>query len=673
MTSMIFLVNDSSTEANAPVVRVSITQNSNGTLTFVLTQLGGYVGDLRGLFFDVADASLVGTLVASGSGLTDVKQADGKISDLGGGTNLNGLLGTSGGYDVGVEIGSAGLREADDVRSFTFVLDSTLRDLTLADFSGVNFGARVTSVGLDANLDGVFESSRSISAKTGEVTFQVAATTSDAKSVVEDTTASGNVLTNDGAGALDVLTVTGWSGGALGEAQTFAQLAGAKVTLNANGNYTVDTWDCDSLAAGQSVSKTFTYDVLQTNAEGTTAQTVSFQVTVTGINDAPTSANDSVTFDEDTAVTLTVGDFGAFSDVDAGDSLKAVQISTLPVNGALKLDGVNVTAGQSILVADITANKLVYTPAPNDESDEALSFKVVDQAGADSPAYTLTLDITPVADNLAPTDLIFTATSGAAGNSLPNGVFGQLSVVDPDGGVDPYLYSVASLTATTLAGGAASSYAGDITVSSTGAVSASGLDSDRVYELKVLVQQGAAMYDETFSIITGTNAGNTVSGAAVSGDDVIFGLGDNDIILAGSGNDTIFGQQQEDEIHGGEGSDTLTGGGGNDRFYFDTALGASNVDTITDFDSSGDRIYLKNTGAGLFGGITVTGILSAAAFDVVGSGPEATSNTRIIYDPATGGLFYDADGAGGTVAVQIAILGTTVHPTSITAAHFEVI
>ena len=54
MSSMVFLISDSSTGGIAPVVQVSITENSNGSLSFVLTKWPA-VGDLRGFFFDLAD------------------------------------------------------------------------------------------------------------------------------------------------------------------------------------------------------------------------------------------------------------------------------------------------------------------------------------------------------------------------------------------------------------------------------------------------------------------------------------------------------------------------------------------------------------------------------------------------------------------------------------------
>ena len=36
---------------------------------------------------------------------------------------------------------------------------------------------------------------------------------------------------------------------------------------------------------------------------------------------------------------------------------------------------------------------------------------------------------------------------------------------------------------------------------------------------------------------------------------------------------------------------------------------------------------------------------------------------RIIYDTTSGSLYYDADGNGSAAAIQVALLGSLVHPT----------
>src|SRR5438105_3258444 len=83
-------------------------------------------------------------------------------------------------------------------------------------------------------------------------------------------------------------------------------------------------------------------------------------------NHAPAGANKTVTTLEDTAYTFTAADFG-FSD--ASDSppntLSAVEVSTLPTAGALANNGVAVTTGQFISLANINSGKLTFSPAAN--------------------------------------------------------------------------------------------------------------------------------------------------------------------------------------------------------------------------------------------------------------------------------------------------------------------
>jgi hypothetical protein len=85
---------------------------------------------------------------------------------------------------------------------------------------------------------------------------------------------------------------------------------------------------------------------------------------VTAVNDAPTASNRTITTNEDTARALAVADFG-FADVDAGNTLQSVTLTSLPTAGSLKLNGVAVTANQVVSVADITAGHLIFTPAAN--------------------------------------------------------------------------------------------------------------------------------------------------------------------------------------------------------------------------------------------------------------------------------------------------------------------
>jgi len=126
----------------------------------------------------------------------------------------------------------------------------------------------------------------------------------------------------------------------------------------------------------------------------------------------------------------------------------------------------------------------------------------------------------------------------------------------------------------------------------------------------------------------------------------------------------IYGNTGDNIIDGQEGSDQLVGFLGQDSFAFTTALGASNIDRIFDFVAANDTILLDDA---IFTTLTA-GALPAGAF-VVGTAA-GDADDRILYNSATGALFYDADGNAGGAAVQFATLSSL--PT-ITASDFTVI
>lgn len=123
------------------------------------------------------------------------------------------------------------------------------------------------------------------------------------------------------------------------------------------------------------------------------------------VNDAPTGADVTLIATEDTTLTLGVADFG-FADID-GNALSAVTIVTLPAEGTLVLDGVAVTAGQSVPVQAIVDGLLQFVPAAeaSGAARASFSFRVQDDGGTANggvdlatSANTVTVDITPVND-----------------------------------------------------------------------------------------------------------------------------------------------------------------------------------------------------------------------------------------------------------------------------------
>jgi VCBS repeat-containing protein len=221
----------------------------------------------------------------------------------------------------------------------------------------------------------------------------------------------------------------------------------------------------------------------------------------------------------------------------------------------------------------------------------------------------------------------FTGTGNLAGNAIVGGAgddrliggAGAANELAGRGGNDTYVVAVAGDTITENAGG--------------------GIDT---------VETALASYRllaAEVENLTGTSA----SGQSLTGN------GGANFITGGSGNDVL---------NGGLGADILIGNAGADSYLFDSAPGGGNIDTITGFASGSDRILLDNGAfttlieGGLAPGAFVTG---TAALD---------ANDRIIYDSATGKLYYDADGNGAGAAVQFATLSG--HPI-VTAGDFGVI
>lgn len=170
---------------------------------------------------------------------------------------------------------------------------------------------------------------------------------------------------------------------------------------------------------------------------------------------------------------------------------------------------------------------------------------------------------------------------------------------------------------------------------------------------------------------TGNNLANTLIGNDASnrlwgnqGHDRLLGNHGDDRLYGGSGNDTLQGGSHDDVLAGGTGHDRLTGNAGADRFIFNTTLNAaSNVDTLLDFVSGMDSILLDDDIFRALGTVTSTSPLAAGKFyKAAGATAAHDGNDRIIYNPSTGALFYDADGQGGVEAVQFAQLGHSVHP-----------
>ena len=120
------------------------------------------------------------------------------------------------------------------------------------------------------------------------------------------------------------------------------------------------------------------------------------------VNSAPAAADKTLTVAANIASAVVASDFG-FSDVNAGDTLQKIQITKLPLKGALKVSGIAVTLSQQILVANLAGN-LTFTPYW-DESGTGYAnfeFKVSDGLAYSATAKTITLDVSVPASPASP-------------------------------------------------------------------------------------------------------------------------------------------------------------------------------------------------------------------------------------------------------------------------------
>jgi Ca2+-binding RTX toxin-like protein len=127
---------------------------------------------------------------------------------------------------------------------------------------------------------------------------------------------------------------------------------------------------------------------------------------------------------------------------------------------------------------------------------------------------------------------------------------------------------------------------------------------------------------------------------------------------------TIIGNAASNIISGRLGTDTLVGAGGNDFFLFNTTLGASNIDSVADFNVPADTIRVDNA---VFTTLAL-GTLTAAAFRIGTAAADASD--RIIYNNGTGALIYDSNGNAAGGAIQFAKLGVGL---ALTNADFVVV
>lgn len=251
-------------------VEITITELADGTLRFDINVLDttGSIGDLRGVFFDLADDSLTYGMSVTGTDVTDEMYKIDGVSNTGGGNNVNGdIVNEYGKFDVGVEIGTQGISN-DDIQSTSFILSHDTESLSLADLELQDMAIRLTSVG---DPDGARNGSLKLGGEVPEAQPEWIAN-DDVITVSETETAGDTELLDDGSASVlanDTEDGSAYSGTVLGVNGSSAHVGqmvvgsnGGLLMVNADGTVDFDAnGEFDALNDGESEQTIFTYEI----------------------------------------------------------------------------------------------------------------------------------------------------------------------------------------------------------------------------------------------------------------------------------------------------------------------------------------------------------------------------------------------------------------------------
>jgi Ca2+-binding RTX toxin-like protein len=173
--------------------------------------------------------------------------------------------------------------------------------------------------------------------------------------------------------------------------------------------------------------------------------------------------------------------------------------------------------------------------------------------------------------------------------------------------------------------------------------------------------EGFDVVESSVDFTLGANFENlTLLGTAVAG----TGNDLSNVLTGNAANNTLSGGQGNDDLIGGVGSDVLTGGEGLDRFTYGVGSTVeTGTDTITDFVRNTDLIVLSKQAFGL--ATSANNILSGTEFESVANDTQAAlSAARVVFSRASGGLFYNPNGATaefGTSGGKLATLNAVTN------------
>lgn len=176
-----------------------------------------------------------------------------------------------------------------------------------------------------------------------------------------------------------------------GETFTYSLVSGDTASFTISGNKLMSNEVFDYEGAKQSYSIV----IQATDSRGATIDKP-FTIQIKDVNEPPVVANNSKSGQEDTQLSFAASDFSGFYLDPEMKDLQKIQITSLPGNGILMLNGAAVTNQQEIPVTDLA--KLSFSPNANWNGTTSFTWKGHDDNAYSSEAAAFTLMFSAVND-----------------------------------------------------------------------------------------------------------------------------------------------------------------------------------------------------------------------------------------------------------------------------------
>jgi hypothetical protein len=223
----------------------------------------------------------------------------------------------------------------------------------------------------------------------------------------------------------------------------------------------VEEWTFTFNGSGNNADDVFSRSVmtlLGTDALAIGGETVDVSANTYGIvlkyspNQPPTVSNVAKTVNEDTVLTFAAADFtGSYSDPDA-NALAIVRVTSLPVNGLLKISGLTFTTPLDIAIASI--GNLTYTPTANYNGGDNFGWNASDGALFAASSAQVNLTIPEVND--PPVGVNDVLSNVSANSSTRTNSFASLLANDSPGAANESGQTLTIISVGSAVGGAVS-------------------------------------------------------------------------------------------------------------------------------------------------------------------------------------------------------------------------